>query len=159
MNQGNNVQTGDEVLQMAIQMEEVGKDFYESLCAAMDNPKLIQLCHKLASEEANHRELFRQLRSSLAAQGKTVLLSDSQMYDARQKIKTSLLPDSSSIRRVIASNSLRDLLDLAIQMEANAVYFYSQLAQSLPEKNVVEDIANEEQRHLNLLTQFKQFNT
>jgi rubrerythrin len=158
MDQGN-IKTGDEVLQMAIQMEELGKDFYESLCVAMDNPKLVQLCHKLAGEEANHRELFRELRASLAAQGKTVFLTDSQLCEARQKIKTSLLPDSSAIQRVIASNSLRDLLALAIQMEANAVYFYSQLAQSLPENNVVETIANEEQRHLNLLTQFKQFNT
>ena len=58
--------TQDEVVRMAVQMEELGRDFYEALGGATRDPRVFQLCHRLAAEEDKHREIFRRLHSSLA---------------------------------------------------------------------------------------------
>lgn len=142
----------DAAIQMAIQMEETGKDFYEALEAATSDPRVAQLCRELAIAEANHEQVFRRIRSELAREGATVLLSDDQLAEARQTAKDAILPNRDEIQRVVCQGHLTDLLEMAIQMERDAIRFYRSIAASLPDGNAVETVVRQEQDHLRQLS-------
>jgi len=144
--------TQDEVVQMAIMMEELGRDFYEALGGATPDPRVFQLCHRLAAEEDGHRQIFRTLHSELAATGQSVLVHEDQIAATRQRLKESVLPTSEPIRRVACGGNVVEALNMAVKMEAEAVRFYSSIAQNLPPENAVHAVIAEERRHLRLLS-------
>jgi rubrerythrin len=143
---------GDEVVQMAIQMEETGRDFYEAVGSATTDPEIIKLCQRLAAEESNHREVFRKIRSELARQGETIFLRDDQIAEARRAAKESILPNRETIYKVVTTGNVADLLAVAIQMERDAIRFYSGIAENIPDRTAVEVIIQEEQGHLRVLS-------
>jgi rubrerythrin len=144
--------TQDEVVQMAITMEQLGRDFYEALGGATSDPKVFQLCHRLAAEEDKHRQAFGKLHRDLASRGESVLLNDEQARTARQRLKDNVLPTSEVIRQVACGGNVVDALNMAVKMEAEAVRFYSQLAGCLPPDGVIDSIIAEERTHLRLLS-------
>ena len=143
--------TGDAVIQTAIQMEDLGRDFYDALAASAVDREIAQLCRRLADDESNHRDTFRRIRSDLAEQGETVLLPDEQLAKARRTAREHVLPAPETIRRLAASDNILDLLDVAAQMEKDAIHFYSVIADGLPGQTVVRVVLQEEQNHLRLL--------
>jgi len=142
---------GDAVLQTAIQMEELGRDFYAAFAAATDSPKVRQLCLKLAADEQEHRKTFEQMHSELARQGRTVLLPPDQLAAARRRLRETVLPDPGVVRGMASRGDARALLRLAIETEQASVDFYRSLADRVPDGEVVAAIIREEQGHLRLL--------
>lgn len=142
----------DQVVQMAIQMEELGRDFYQALGGASSDPRVLQLCHRLATEENKHRDTFRRLHSELAAQGKSVILSDEHIADARRRLKEHIVPTAETIRQVACGGNVIEALTMAVRMEAEAVRFFTHLAEQLPADNDIEAIIAEERTHLRLLS-------
>jgi len=147
--------TADTVLQTAIQMEELGRDFYEALGAVTDDPAMADLCRRLAAAESSHLDVFRQMRSKLARRGETVLLRDRRLAEARQAAKDAILPDPDTIRRLARSGGAADVIEMAVRMETEAVAFYRVLAGQLPDAAAVEAVIREEEGHLRLLTTFR----
>ncbi len=143
--------TGDAVLQAAIQMEDAGRDFYEAFALAATDPKVRDLCMKLAVAESNHRKVFQQMRSELARQGRTVLLRDEQLAEARRSAKGAVLPPPETVREMVLRGDARALLDLAAQVEEDAIRFFRGFLHSVPDRSVLEGIIREEQEHLRLL--------
>ena len=144
--------TADAVLQTAIQMEELGKDFYDAFGVATSDPHMAELCRKLVIDESNHGQVFRRIRSELAAQGGTVLLRDDQLAEARQVAKDAILPNRDEVRRVVCEGRVADLLEIAIQIERDSIRFYRGIAVNLPDGDVVEAVVRQEQDHLRLLS-------
>ena len=144
--------TQDEVLRMAVQMEELGRDFYEALGGATGDPRIFQLCHRLAAEEDKHRKIIRRLHSDLAARGESVMLTNEQAAAARRRIRERVLPTSETIRQVACGGNIIDALNMAVKMEAEAVRFYTYLAGNLPPGNAIEAVIAEERTHLRLLS-------
>ena len=144
--------TQDGVVQLAIQMEEIGRDFYEALAGATRDPRVLQLCHRLAGEEENHRQAFSRLHSELAERGESVMLTDEHVATARKRLREHIVPNSDAVRQVACGGSVGDAIDLAVKMEAEAVRFYTHLAEGMQAGNCVEQIVAEERKHLRLLS-------
>ena len=143
---------GDEMVQTAIQMEELGRDFYEALGAATSNPEIAGLCRKLAAEEGEHRRTFQRIRSDLAREGLTVLLGNDQLARARQAAKERIVPDRATIVRVVSAGGVIDLLEMAVEMEKDAIRFYTGLAAGLSQEGAIGAVIQEEQKHLRILS-------
>ena len=143
---------GDEMVQMAIQMEELGRDFYEALGVATSYPEIAALCKKLAAEEGEHRRTFQQIRSDLARRGLTVLLENDQLAKARQAARDRIVPDQETIVRVASAGRVIDLIEMAVEMEKDAVRFYTGLAAGLPQDGAIEAVIQEEQKHVRTLS-------
>ena len=141
----------DTVIQTAIQLEEMGRDFYLSLVAATGDPTLAAVCRRLAAEETQHQAAFQRMRSDLASQGKTFLASDATLAQARQAARNAILPDSATVARLARTGRLADLLNMAIQTEWNAIQFYTALARHLPPGTAVDSVIQQEQDHLRAL--------
>lgn len=136
--------TGDAVLQAAIQIEQIGRDFYRALAAAVDEPRLFDLCRQLAQAELERVQTFQQMRAALAERGQTVMLAPEQEADNRASAKQAIVPDGPAVSRAVASGRLADLLQLAVSMEQDSIRFYSSLRAAGP---AVQAIIAQEREH------------
>ena len=143
--------TGDGVLQTAIQMEEDGRDFYLAISAASENPRVRELCLRLANDESEHRKVFQKIRSCLAGRGKTVLLRADELAQARLSARQGILPDPQTVREMAVRGNARALFDLAIQVEENAVRFYLSFRDAVEAPDIVDAVIRQEQEHARLL--------
>ena len=143
--------TQDEIVQLAVQAEDLSRDFYEALGGATRDPRVLQLCHRLAAEEDRHGEVFRRLPDDLAAQGLSILLTDEQVA-AWQRLRERILPSSDTICRIACGGNVLEALNLAVKMEARTIRFYTRFAEALPPGNSIESVIAEERRHLRLLS-------
>ena len=143
--------TADAVLQTAIQMEDVGRDFYEAVAAATEAPQVRDLCLRLATDELNHQKAFQQMRSELARRGGTVLLSADDLAGARRSARASVLPAPETVRQMASRGDIHYLFDLAVQMEKDSIRFYRNFAVNFPDLGVLEAIIQKEQEHLRFL--------
>ncbi|KKK89182.1 hypothetical protein LCGC14_2735690 [marine sediment metagenome] len=143
--------TGDEVIQTAIQLEEMGRDFYEALGTATSDPGMVELCRSLAQAEEDHPQVFQRIRSELARHGRTILLPDDRFAEARRAVKEAVLPDPDTIRRIADTGDVDNLLKMAIRMERDSIQFYMAIASGLPDHPAIEAVIREEQTHLRQL--------
>ena len=134
----------DAVLQVAIQLEELGRDFYESLAST-------RICRGLALAESHHRDVFSHLRQELAAQGRSILVADADLAEARRVLKEVVVPDRSQMLQALLEGRPADLLDRAAEMERNSITYYRGLAEHMSEKGVVLTVLEEELSHLRTL--------
>ena len=142
---------GDAVLQTAIQMEQDGRDFYEAVAAATADPKVRQLCVRLAADEARHAQTFRQMHSALAGRGRTVMLANGDRAAARRSARAAILPDPQTVRDMALRGDVAALLDLAIDVEVQSVAYYLGFVDGVPARGVLEAIVGEEREHLRRL--------
>ena len=145
------IRGADAIVQTAIQMEELGQDFYEALASLTTDPDQVRICRGLALAESRHRDQFNQLRSELAAQGRTALADDADLAEVRRVLKEVVVPDRDQMLQALSAGGLVDLLDRAAEMERNSIGFYRGLAEHLSEKGVVLTILEEELGHLRTL--------
>jgi len=147
---------GDAILQMAIQMEDVGRDFYEAIASVTSDSQVRALCSRLATDELGHRKKFQQMHSELARHGRTVFVSDIWLAEYRKLVKKVVLPSPDIVRRMALEWDINALLDVAIEMEKNSMCFYHSFIDGVPDRSVVEDIIEEEQGHLMVLTALRE---
>ncbi len=56
-----NISAGSEVVQVGIQIEKNGKDFYNALAKHSKNPKAVEIFKYLAGEEEKHIKAFQKI--------------------------------------------------------------------------------------------------
>ncbi len=141
-----------EIIDLAIQIEKNGENFFREARRRMDSPAMQRALSWMADEEACHGQWFANFRQSvadretnprLAAVGRQIL------YDFLGEQTFSLKEaDLSSLR------TLPDLLRLAQEFERDTVVFYELLGATIdaPEiLNQLEQIIAEERRHAKVL--------
>ena len=142
---------GIDVLEVAIELEKTGEDFYEALAAGCDNGQVAQVCLRLAREEAKHRRTFDALRRRATARDGRAprrRLPGGTEDLARRLI----LPKPDQVRKVGIGGRTRDVLELAARMERSAISYYDDLRQEMPEdRDVLSQIIEEETSHLEAL--------
>ncbi len=144
--------TTDQIVEIAIQMEELERDFYETLGGVVRDPRILQLCHRLAAEEDSHRDTFCRLRDELASREVAISLTSEHTLAAQRRLQDGIVPTADAIRQVACGGSVLDALTLAVRMEAEATQFYTHIAAQLPPDNAVEAIVAQERAHLRLLS-------
>jgi rubrerythrin len=142
-------QTSVDVLQMAMGMEKIGKDFYEALAAASDDTKVRQFCALAARDEGKHYETFRQMRDLWVQATKASRPTPDTAEGLAALAKSRIQPDPADVRKVALGGDLPAALKLAKEMEQDAINYYSELAGRMPDAaKVIEGIVEEEKRHL-----------
>ena len=140
---------GDEIFQMAMEMEETGEVFYEALAAATGDQAVADLCRLLAAQEREHYIVFKRLREKLVTRPATRPLTWEEMDFAQTLLNERVVPSPAEAREVAQSGSLTETIDLAIRMEHDAVSFYSDMLRCVDEADAeaVSKILEEEKRH------------
>jgi rubrerythrin len=144
---------GDKALQLAMETEEVGRDFYDALAGLLDDPRAVRLCLALEREEAKHSRILQTMRSQMASRGETIIISEEWIASARQDARERVIPSQAEILRVVSAGRTTDVLGVAIEMEKDAISYYRTLAGhlSVGDRDVLQAIIEEEERHLQQL--------
>ena len=145
-----------EVFQIAMQAEESGRLLYVSVAKDASDPKVVDLCKKLAAQEGMHYEKFKAMKEAQPERNSRRLsLEEMEFVDGL--VQGRVTPLESEARRVAKENSLSKVLDLAIQAELDSAALYEQIlpAVDAAEVSAIREIIEEEKRHYRILTEYR----
>ncbi len=149
----------DEVFQMAIEIEENGKNFYEKAEKLVDDAAVKDLFHYLGIEEEKHKKKFTELKESIPAKEK-----ESSVHDPGNEMNQYLkmMADMHVFRkteevsgRLRGIKNAEEALKMAIEFEKDSVIFFLSMQDAaLREegKKLIGQLVKEEQEHLRKLS-------
>ena len=141
------------VCDFAMEMEDVGCEYYKSLASASTLPGLKTIFTRLAEDERKHFEFFRDLKAGKEPQA----MLDTGTLETAQNI-FSLLPRGE--QGVKDFSDVLEAYEHAMKLEANSFRFYEEAAanESVAEvKALLLQIAAEEYKHFNILENIYHF--
>ncbi|MDH4227350.1 MAG: ferritin family protein [Deltaproteobacteria bacterium] len=153
--------SAEEILDMAIRIEENGEKFYAAAAKSAKNPKLKELFEFLVKEELKHAAYFGKLKK-LVAEYTPHGAADPYLDEASMYIKA--LSDAKVFHRETDPKELarkteneEKAIDFAIEAEKESLLFYYEIQKSIRDKDrkIVDDIIIEEKDHLQRLTAIK----
>ena len=152
--------TAKEIVKIAIDIEEMGKEFYITMAKKTNHEELRNVFYFLAQEEAGHKETFENLYETIDE----IVMTETEWsdeYEAYFKAIASqflFTPELIKRRSATGFSSTEEAVDFALQLEKDAVLTYGTLSNRVSEKaqNVITSIIAEEQKHIARLVALKQ---
>jgi rubrerythrin len=149
----------DEVFQIAIDIEENGKRFYEKAMDIVDNPDVKAVLGSLAKEEAEHLKRFTELKAQLpkTATEDTVWDPEHEMNQYLQMMADIHVfrSDLDVEKKLSQAKNPEDILKLGIQFEKDSIVFFVTMQDATEEKKgreIIGHLINEEKEHLRKLS-------
>jgi rubrerythrin len=142
---------------MAVQTERLGFQFYTSMAEKFETDAgLVKLFTTLASKEKTHERTFTELKDMVAKSGPEAVewgevsnymraFVESEFFLGRGKA----LPSMDHIK------SVKDAVNFAMGFEKETLLYFLGLRGVVKEKEVVDEVINEEKSHLMWLGAFK----
>lgn len=151
------VYSGAEIFQIAMEMEETGRVFYETLAKNSQHPAVAELCRNLAKQEAEHHETFKTLSAELVKRPVSRTLTWDELSFAQILIEERVMSEPEEAEEAASSGNLAGLLETALRLEKDSVLFYRELLEEVDEEDVpaVQEIIDEEKRHVRALVKAK----
>ena len=148
-----------EVFQIAIDIEENGRRFYEKAMGFSDDHEVKAFFAALAQEEAEHLERFKELRSQLpqtASEG-TVWDPEHEMDQYLQMMADMNVfrSDVDMEEKLSLAGSVEDALKLGIQFEKDSIIFFLSMQEATADnrgRKSIDQLVNEEREHLKRLS-------
>ncbi|MEO0087056.1 MAG: ferritin family protein [candidate division WOR-3 bacterium] len=149
----------NEVLEMAIQIEKSGYQFYSKSKEKTKAEKLKQLFDFLAGEELRHMEAFNEIKNRLKTTPYTLpfdweevklylkVITDSHFFSGEDKV----------LNLMERAKNEKELIDLAIAFEKETLLFYYEILNLVAQEEtpVVLKLINEEKAHIKKLETIK----
>lgn len=153
----NTVFNAEEVLEIAVQIEQRGAAFYRRAAELVDVPAVKEMLEDLAAMEENHEVGFETMRA--APEILTMLLGDPEgevvRYLSAFADGTVFPPDEDPAALLDHTESVAAILSKAITMELKSIAFYQGIADVMSTpigREKVESIIREERRHVAMLS-------
>jgi rubrerythrin len=142
--------TGDEIIEIAVRLEERGETFYRAAAEKATAEDVVELFQELAVQEQYHRRAFQQMGRDIVQSA----LSDEQ-WDQFQAYTGALLQQSffdkpdSALSQATGAEGEREALQAALGFEEETLGFFRQLRNVVrgAEQQVVDRIIREEEQH------------
>ena len=148
-----------EVFQVAVQIEENGRRFYQEGLKQIDDPEVKRLFEELAREEVEHRKKFESLLAELPKEAfsPTVFDPEDQKNQYIQMMADQhVFVQAEGMGRLLAGlGSMQDALKLAIEFEKDSVIFFLSMQDATEGKRgkeLINLLIKEEQEHLRRLS-------
>ena len=144
-----------EVLEQAVQTEKLGYQFYTSMVARFkDNEKLVKLFGTLAEKELRHEKTYTEMRDMVGdeePEGWEEIshylraIVESEFFMGKNKA----LPSMDGIK------TINDAVNYAVNFEKETLLYFYGVRDAVREKELVEEIINEERSHIMWLSAFR----
>ncbi|MDP8259019.1 MAG: ferritin family protein [Candidatus Aadella gelida] len=150
--------SGCEIVELAMQIEKNGKEFYNTLNEEWSSPAIGGIFEYLAGQEEKHIEMFSKIFDGVCGHDPEEAYPEE--YDAYMRaLAGQYVFTEKNKGEMIAKGvkSLEEGIDLAIGFEKDSILFYEEVKKNVPEisANLVEDIISEEKIHLEKLCAHK----
>ncbi|MDH4202767.1 MAG: ferritin family protein [Phycisphaerae bacterium] len=148
----------DEIFEMAEQIEGNGAKFYHEAAGNTPDADVKEMLLGLATMEEGHQKTFAEMRKELSAEEK-----ESNTFDPNNEVVQYLQTMAdfhgtegkvSPTEKLTGNESLREILEIAIQAEKNSIAFYvgiKDMVSSKAGKNKVQAIIIEEMAHVSTI--------
>jgi rubrerythrin len=146
-----------EVLEMAVQTEKLGFQFYTSMAEKFkQDAELVKLFTTLPSKERNHERTFSDLKNLVAKSGpETVEWQEVSNYMRAFVESEFFLGRGKSLPSMDHLKTVRDAVRFAMGFEKETLLYFLGLRGIVREKGVVDEVINEEKSHIMWLAAFK----
>ena len=144
--------SADEVLKMAINIEQNGANFYRKAAGSQKDPAVKEQLIKLAEMEDDHGRTFTKIAEGLDESVRTSVFDENEvdiyikaMVDALEVEGAPTIADA-----LMGDESFKEILEMAIDLEKESILFYVGMKMKVPErlgKNNIEEIIQEEVSH------------
>lgn len=143
--------SGEEIIEIAVQMEESGKVFYEKAISLAEGDKLKEVLTYLAQEEAKHVQDFSKLGESI---NYSFLPNESYPGEYEDYVRSLVnshifkLTEVEDLIKGIKNN--KDILRIAISFEKDSIVFFQELKNmgNKAASEVLEKLIDEERGHI-----------
>jgi len=148
-----------EVFEMALQIEQMGYDFYTTMAHNSTNDQLKNGYNQLAVEEKKHLDRFDQLREII----KNIDIDQLENWDEvssyfKALIETKVIPTSPEKNSL--APELKDeigAIHISISFEKDTILFLQEISRWVKDedKNKIEQLIDEEKNHILMLLEMK----
>ena len=147
----------DEVLEMAVQTEKLGFQFYTSMAEKFkDNAELVKLFTTLASKERSHEKTFTDLKNMVAKSGTEPVEWQEVSNYMRAFVESEFfLGKGKALPSMDNLKTAKDAVKFAMGFEKETLLYFLGLRGVVKEKEVVDEVINEEKSHIMWLAAFK----
>jgi len=153
-----NVFAGAEIVEMGIQIEKNGRDFYDTLVDQSKSQEAKDLFKYLSGEEEKHIAVFQSILNSLS--GYTPAESYPGEYIAyMNSLASEYVFTQKDKGAEIAKNTKSDkeAIDLGVKFEKDSIVFYEGMEKVVLDRDhkVIDELIAQEKIHLAKLTELK----
>ena len=147
----------DEVLEMAVQTEKLGYQFYTSMAERFkENAELAKLFTTLASKERTHEKTFSKLKDLVAKSGAEPVEWQEVSNYMRAFVESEFfLGKGKSLPSMDNLKTAKEAVAFAMGFEKETLLYFLGLRGVVKEKEVVDEVINEEKSHIMWLAAFK----
>ncbi len=157
------IRTFDDAEKVVQSMEQVGAALYAAAARVFQEPTIKAMFQEFEKQEERHMEvfadLFRTCREQWRDQAINELLSEDQALframteNAPRLIQTArgeLVEHGDLLQRLKAVKTPLEVIDIALDLERNAIRYYEQLLKNLrgPHRKAFTEVVNEEKKHV-----------
>jgi rubrerythrin len=147
--------TGDEVIEIAIHLEESGEEFYTAAANNAKNVAVKALFQELALQETYHRRAFEQMdRGTVQATLSPDQWEEFQAYTGALLEQNFFDRPENALNRAAKAQDERTALQAALNFEKETLLFFYELRDVMrsPGQQVVERIIHAEKQHIRRLS-------
>lgn len=144
-----------EVIEQAVQVEKLGYQFYTSMAQKFrEDEGLNKLFSTLADKELRHEKTFLELKE-LVGDSEPQGWEDASQYMRAIVESEFFLGKNKSLPSMDHIKSIEDAVHFAIGFEKETLLYFYGIMGAVKEKEIVEEIINEEKSHIMWLSSFK----
>jgi rubrerythrin len=153
-----NIFAGSEIVELGIQIEKNGKDFYTTLVNQAKSAKAKEIFKFLAGEEEKHIKVFQGILEKTEKYEPQGLDSD-EYFAYMNALASDYVFTQKEKGREIAKKIKNDkeAIDIGIQAEKDSIVFYEGMKKVVPEyeQKIVTEVIAQEEGHLKQLLSLK----
>jgi rubrerythrin len=147
----------DEIMEMAIRTETLGYQFYTSMAEKFrKDDGLARLFATLASKERVHEKTFTGLKATVARQGAEPVEWEEVSNYMRAFVESEFfLGRGKALPSMDHVKTVKDAVMFAIGFEKETLLYFYELRNVVKEKEIVDEVINEEKSHIRWLDAFR----
>ncbi len=148
----------NELLEMALKIEEDGVTFYSYLSRNSEDPRRKELFSYLASQEEQHIKDFKAVSSALLNDTEPEFWDEASKY-VRSIVEERIFPSAEDMIEKSKKMNFDQILNSTIKIEKETAIFYEELfdlARAEKSKEILSKIIREEISHVRKLSALKE---
>jgi len=153
-----NIFSGSEVIELGIQIEKNGRDFYSTLSRSSKNEESRAVFQRLSQEEEKHIAVFQGILQKSADSDNAWPYSDEYAAYMQALASETVFTRKDTGRQVAAKvKSEKEAFDLGIGFEKDSIIFYEGIKRAVVayDHKIIDELILQEQGHLRLLSKLK----
>ncbi len=143
-----------EVIEQAIRAERLGREFYTEMAQRFsEDDRVKKLFETLAEKELVHEERFKELMGILGDEEPEGWDEVSEYMRAAVESEFFLGSDK-ALTKMKEIKNYQDAVEYALGFEKETLLYYIGIRKSIKEKDIIDEIINEEHSHIMWLERF-----